>query len=55
MVPRLTPVKAMRLRNVVEPKYPQSYLDEYIFGHKRRRTPMAAVQANLVISDIKRH
>ena len=27
----LTPVKAIRPRNVVEQKYPQSYLDEFIF------------------------
>ncbi len=34
----------------VEPKYLQSYLDEYVFRFNRRRTPMAAFQTLLGIS-----
>jgi transposase-like protein len=34
----------------VEPKYLQSYLDEYIFRFNRRNTPMAAFQTLLGIS-----
>ncbi len=56
MILRLTPVKAIQLGNVVESKYPSSYLEECIFCHKRHRTPMAAFQAIMVIAaDRKRH
>lgn len=37
----------------VEPKYLQSYLDEFIFRFNRRGTPMAAFQTLLGISSMK--
>lgn len=37
----------------VEPKYLQSYLDEYVFRFNRRNTPMAAFQTLLGISTQK--
>lgn len=39
----------------VEPKYLQSYLDEFVFRFNRRRTPMAAFQTLLGIASSKPH
>ena len=43
-------VKYISPHHGVEPKYLQSYLDEFVFRFNRRKTPMAAFQTLLGIS-----